>query len=125
DKARDIAARIGRIALYTGTAAVGLAALAGHGLIALIAGAEYVAAYGPMILPSAAAAIELAGASLDALLVARGHALRYFMLRAVPTALALAALPWAIAWNGPLGAAAVVLGASVLTVAGLIRITRA
>lgn len=125
DKARDIAARIGRIALYTGTAAVGLAALAGHGLIALIAGAEYVAAYGPMILLSAAAAIELAGASLEALLVARGHALRNFMLRAVPTALALAALPWAIAWNGPLGAAAVVLGASVLTVAGLIRITRA
>jgi hypothetical protein len=77
-----------------------------------------------MIVLSAAAAIELAGASLEALLVSRGHALRNFLLRAVPTALALAALPWAVGWSGLLGAAAVVLGASVLTVAGLVRITR-
>ena len=124
EQARHIAARIGRIALYTGAATVALATLAGHWLIEWIAGGEYVAAYGPMILLSAAAAIELAGASLEALLVSRGHALRNFMLRAVPTVLALAALPFAVAWNGPLGAAAVVLGASVLTVAGLIRITR-
>ena len=111
-------------ALFTGIAAVALAALAGQWLIELIAGREYLTAYGPMIVLSAAAAIELAGATLEALLVSRGHALRNFMLRAVPTALALAALPFAVAWNGPLGAAAVVLAASVLTVAGLVRVTR-
>src|SRR5690606_24769232 len=124
-QARQLAARIGRIALFTGLSAVILAALGGEWLIILIAGREYLGAYGPMIVLSAAAAIELAGATLEALLVSRGHALRNFMLRAVPTALALAALPFAVASYGPLGAAALVMAASVLTVAGLIKATRA
>jgi O-antigen/teichoic acid export membrane protein len=123
-QASELAARIGRIALFTGLAAVILAALGGQWLIALIAGREYLAAYGPMIVLSAAAAIELAGATLEALLVSRGHALRNFMLRAVPTALALVALPFAVAGGGPAGAAALVLAASLLTVGGLIKATR-
>jgi O-antigen/teichoic acid export membrane protein len=123
-QAKELAARIGRIALFTGLFAVLLAAFGGQWLIALIAGREYLAAYGPMIVLSAAAAIELAGATLEALLVSRGHALRNFMLRAIPTALALAALPFAVARYGPFGAAALVLAASLLTVTGLIKATR-
>ena len=105
--------------MFTGVAAVALAALAGHWLIVAIAGREYAAAYAPMIVLSAAAAIELAGATLEALLVSRGHAFRNFMLRAVPTALAVAALPLAVLQAGATGAAAAVLAASALTVAGL------
>jgi O-antigen/teichoic acid export membrane protein len=124
DLAHHIARRIGKIALFTGAGATAVAALGGPWLIGVIAGREYAPAYLPMILLSAAAAIELAGATLEALLVSRGHALRNFMLRAVPTALALAALPFAVAKAGAEGAAAVVLCASILTVAGLTRVTR-
>lgn len=123
-QARHIAVRIGQIALATGVASLALGALAGEWLIALIVGPEYLAAYWPMLLLAAAAAIELAGASLEALLVSRGHALRNFLLRAVPTGLALAALPFAVAWAGALGAAGAVLAASTLTVTGLILINR-
>jgi len=125
EAARHIAARIGRIAVLTGIMVVALAALAGHWLILLIAGREYDAAFGPMIVLSAAAAIELAGASLEALLVSRGHALRNFLVRAVPTAIAIAALPFVIPVAGAVGAAGAVLLASVLTVAGLALTTRA
>ena len=125
DKARHIAARIGKIALFTGVAAVVLAALAGHWLIVVIAGREYAAAYVPMIVLSAAAAIELAGATLEALLVSRGHALRNFLLRAVPTVLAVGALPLLVPRAGAEGAAAAVLAASLLTVAGLLWANRA
>ena len=125
EQARHIAARIGKIALFTGFVAIVLAALGGHWLIGAIAGKEFSAAYVPMILLSAAAAIELAGATLEALLVSRGHALRNFMLRAVPTALAVAALPFVVPEAGANGAAAAVLGASLLTVGGLIWANRA
>ncbi len=125
DAARHIAARIGKIAAFTGAGSVALGALAGHWLIALVGGEEYLPAYGPMLLLAAAAAIELAGATLEALLVSRGHALRNFMLRAVPTLLAVASLPWAVAWAGASGAATAVLAASATTVAGLMRANRA
>ena len=118
-QARHIAGRIGKIALYTGVAAVVLAAFAGDWLIVVIAGRAYAAAYAPMIILSAAAAIELAGASLEALLVSRGHALRNFALRGVPTLIAVAALPLLVPWAGASGAAAAVLIASLLTVTGL------
>jgi O-antigen/teichoic acid export membrane protein len=124
DKARDIAARIGKIALVTGVAAVILAVLFGHWLIIVIAGPEYSAAYIPMIVISAAAAIELAGATLEALLISRGHAIRNFMLRAVPTALAVASLPLLVPREGANGAAVAVLAASMLTVAGLMWANR-
>jgi O-antigen/teichoic acid export membrane protein len=123
-QARHIAARIGKIAVFTGVASLALGALAGEWLIALVAGREYLAAYWPMLVLTAAAAIELAGATLEALLVSRGHALRNFLLRAVPTGLALAALPFAVASGGALGAASAVLAASALTVAALILVTR-
>ena len=119
EAARDIAARIGKIALFTGFGATALAALGGPWLIALVAGPEYAPAYVPMIVLSAAAAIELAGATLEALLVSRGHALRNFLLRGVPTLLAVAALPWVVPAAGASGAAAAVLAASALTFAGL------
>lgn len=124
DAARHIAARIGQIALFTGIGVIGLAVLGGHWVILVIAGREYAPAYGPMILLSAAAAVELAGASLEALLVSRGHAMRNFMLRAVPTLLAVAVLPLVVPAAGVMGAAAAVLVASLLTVAGLAMANR-
>jgi O-antigen/teichoic acid export membrane protein len=122
--APQIALRIGRIALMTGIAATLLGALGGRWLIGLVAGPDYLAAYVPMILLSAAAAIELSGATLEALLVSRGHALRNVLLRAGPTLTALAALPFAIRAWGPTGPAAMVLGASLLTILGLVAANR-
>lgn len=119
EAAKEIAGRITRIAIATGVAAVVLALVAGRWVIGVIAGVEFLPAYTPMILLSAAAAIELAGVSLEALLVARGRAITNFVLRAVPTALALVALVLLIEDNGAAGAGMAVLGASVLTVAGL------
>jgi O-antigen/teichoic acid export membrane protein len=124
EAARHIAARIGRIAVLTGAVVIGLAVLGGKWLILAIAGREYAAAYGPMILLAVAAAIELAGASLEALLVSRGQALRNFLLRAVPTLLAVASLPLVVPRAGVTGAAGAVLAASLLTVAGLAVATR-
>ena len=124
EAARQIAARIGRIAVVTGVVTVAFGALAGHWVILAIAGREYLAAYGPMLILAGAAAIELAGAPLEALLVARGRALTNFLLRAVPTFLALVALPLAVARGGAAGAAAAVLVASSLSVAGLMLLNR-
>jgi O-antigen/teichoic acid export membrane protein len=93
-------------------------------VIIFIAGHKYLAAYGPMLKLAGAAAIELAGAPLEAQLVARGRALTNFLLRAVPTALALVALPLAVARGGADGAAAAVLVASALSVAGLMILSR-
>ncbi|TIX50501.1 lipopolysaccharide biosynthesis protein [Alteraurantiacibacter aquimixticola] len=117
--AKQIAGRITRIALITGIGAVLLALVAGRWLIGVIAGEDFQPAYTPMILLSAAAAFELVGASLEALLVARGKAITNFLLRLVPTLVALAALGWLIAEHGAAGAGMAVLGASVVTVAGL------
>jgi O-antigen/teichoic acid export membrane protein len=122
--ARHIAARIARIAAATGVVSVLLGVVAGQSLIALIVGTDYLAAYGPMVVLAAAAAIELAGATLEALLVSRGHALRNFLLRAVPTLLAVAVLPWVVPQAGAVGAAVLILAASALTVSGLLLATR-
>jgi len=124
DAARLIAARIGRIAIITGFVTVVFGALAGHWVILVIAGHEYLAAYIPMLILAGAAAIELAGAPLEALLVARGKALTNFLLRAVPTLFALVALPLAVARAGADGAAGAVLIASSLSVAGLLIANR-
>jgi O-antigen/teichoic acid export membrane protein len=124
EAAREIAARIARIAVITGVVTIAFGALAGHWVILAIAGREYLAAYVPMLILAGAAAIELAGAPLEALLVARGKALTNFLLRALPTALALAALPLAVARGGAGGAAAAVLIASTLSVAGLMIANR-
>jgi O-antigen/teichoic acid export membrane protein len=124
EAARHIAARIGRIALLTGLAAIMFGALAGHWVILVIAGREYLAAYIPMLILAAAAAIELAGAPIEALLVARGKALTNFLLRAIPTLFAVASLPLTVARGGANGAAAAVLIASSLSVAGLLFVNR-
>lgn len=122
--ARSIAGRIAKIAIVTGLLAVLLSLVAGRWVIELIAGPDFLTAYTPMILLSAAAAIELGGASMEALMVARGRAVTNFMLRAVPTACALGALVWLVDIHGPAGAGMAVLGASVVTVTGLYLATR-
>jgi O-antigen/teichoic acid export membrane protein len=124
EAAKAIAARITRIAVATGFAAVVLALVAGRWVIGIIAGVEFLPAYTPMILLSAAAAIELAGASFEALLVARGHAFTNFALRAVPTGLALLALVFLVDIHGAAAAGMTVLGASVATVTGLYLVNR-
>lgn len=124
DVAKSIAGRIAKIAVATGLVAVVLSLLFGRPVIQLIAGKDFLTAYTPMILLSAAAAIELGGASLEALMVARGRAVTNFLLRAVPTACALGALVWLIDIHGPAGAGMAVLGASVATVIGLYIATR-
>ena len=65
-----------------------------------------------------AGAIELVGASLESLLVSAGKAGTAFLVRAVPTVLALALLDVAMDWNGLKGAAFTVLGSSALSVIG-------
>ena len=122
--ARAIASRITRIAIYTGLATMALAALAGQWIITLIAGDAFLPAYWPMIALSAAAALELSGASLEALLLAQGKAVLNFVLRAVPTIAVIVALPWLLDWWGVAGAALAVLLASALTVAGFVIATR-
>ncbi len=117
--AREIVGRITRIAVVTGIASVLLALIAGRWIIGIIAGEDFITAYTPMILLAAAAAVELVGASLEALLVARGKAITNFLLRLVPTLIGLALLGWLIDLHGVAGASMSVLGASVVTVAGL------
>lgn len=124
EAARHIAMRIGRIAFVTGVATVVFGLVAGDWMIKVVAGREYLGAYWPMVVLAAASAIELAGATLEALLVSRGHALRNFLLRAVPTGLALAALPFVVEWGGATGAAAAVFAASAMTVTALIVVNR-
>ena len=123
-KARELAGRIARLAIYTGIAAIVLAALLGDWIILAIAGSAYLAAYWPMIVLAAGSAMELAGASLEALLVARGKAILNFVLRGVPLVLGFAALPWAIDWLGATGAALMVLVATAISVAGFVVANR-
>ncbi|MGB3794816.1 MAG: lipopolysaccharide biosynthesis protein [Alteraurantiacibacter sp.] len=122
--AKALTAAITRIAIVTGIAVVGVGMVAGEWIIVAIAGREYLAAYWPMIILAAAASLELAGASLEALLVAKGRAITNFVLRAVPTLAALIALPWLIDWRGATGAALVVLVASTVSVTGFVLATR-
>lgn len=117
-KAAQIAQRMTRLAMATGLAAVLLALLAGEWLIVAIAGAAFLPAYWPLVLLAGAAALELAGASFEALIVARGQAVTVFVLRLVPTVAAIGALPWLIGAYGATGAAMAVLGASVVSVCG-------
>lgn len=124
DAAHATARRVGRIAALTALAAVIIAAAAGKWLIVAVAGAGFAAAYMPMVILSAAGGVELAGASLEALLVARGRALAAFLIRGMPTFASLAALPWLIDWIGAAGAASAVLGASGVTLAGYLYATR-
>ncbi len=118
DKAKALAGQITRIAVITGLAVVVLSLLAGEWIILAIAGSAFLAAYWPMVLLSASAALELAGASLEALLVARGRAITTLLLRGVPLVIGLVALPWLVTALGATGAALVVLGSSAVSVVG-------
>ena len=71
-----------------------------------------------MVILSIAGAVELVGASLESLLVSAGRAGTAFVVRAIPTVLALVLLDAAIDWNGAKGAAFAVLGSSSLAVIG-------
>lgn len=122
--ARAMVRTITRIALATGVAVVGIGLLVGEWFIQLIVGREYLAAFVPMIVLAGAASIELVGASLEALLVARGQAIVNFAIRAVPLALGIAALPWLVDAFGATGAALVVLFTSIASVTGFVLRTR-
>lgn len=124
ENAKLLARKITRIAIVTGVVVVGFGLLAGEWIIIAIAGSAFLAAYWPMIILAVAAALELAGASLEALLLARGKAITNFLIRGVPTAVGLVALPWLIDWLGDAGAALVVLGTSAVSVSGFVIANR-
>lgn len=119
--AADMAQRLTLLAIGTGAGAALLAALAGEWAIGMLAGPQFAFVYPAMAILAVAGALDLAGASWDALLVAKGRAGTAFALRAAPLAVALAALPWAIAEGGLPGVAGAILAASLMTLAGLTR----
>ncbi len=118
DAAHDIARRMANIALVGGLLAVGVALLFGRWGLVAIAGEDFRVVYWAMVILAIAGAIELVGASLESLLVSAGRAGTAFVVRAVPTVLALLLLDVAMGWNGLKGAAFTVLGSSALAVLG-------
>ena len=118
DAAHDIARRMANIALVGGVLAVLFALFFGRWGLVAIAGPEFRVVYWAMVILAIAGAIELVGASLESLLVSAGKAGTAFLVRAVPTVLALALLEVAMDWNGLKGAAFTVLGSSALAVIG-------
>ncbi len=118
DNARIIASRMANIALIGGVLAVLIALFFGRWGLETIAGEEFGVFYWAMVILSIAGAVELIGASLESLLVSAGRAGTAFIVRAVPTLLALALLKTAMDWNGLKGAAFAVLGSSSLAVIG-------
>lgn len=123
DMAKQLVSKMTRIAIISGLFVVLLGLVAGEWIIVAIAGREYLAAFLPMIILAAAASVELAGATREALLVARGRAIANFLLRGVPLAAGLVALPWLLDQFGALGAAMVVLATSLASVAGFVVMT--
>lgn len=119
-----LVSRIVRIAVVTALASIALAAAGGEILIAAVAGPGFSEAYIPMVILAVASAIELVGATWDALLVARQRAGLVLVLRAVPMAVSLAMVPLAITMAGAAGAAATSLFASTLTVGGFFIFVR-
>lgn len=118
DDAIVMARRMANIALVGGVIAVLVALFFGRWGLALIAGEEFGAFYWAMVILAIAGAVELVGASLESLLVSAGRAGTAFIVRAVPTVLALLLLDVAIDWNGAKGAAFAMLGSSSLAVIG-------
>lgn len=118
DAAHDIARRMANIALVGGVMAVLFALFFGRWGLVAIAGPEFRVVYWAMVILAIAGAIELVGASLESLLVSAGKAGTAFLVRAVPTVLALSLLEVAMDWNGLKGAAFTVLGSSALAVIG-------
>jgi len=118
DEALAMARRMANIALIGGVMAVLVALFAGRWGLNFVAGPEFEGFYWAMVILAIAGAVELVGASLESLLVSAGKAHTAFIVRAVPTILALVLLDAAIDWNGAKGAAFAVLGSSSLAVIG-------
>ncbi|AWW75746.1 hypothetical protein CD351_15040 [Erythrobacter sp. KY5] len=118
DDALYMARRMANIALIGGVLAVLVALFFGRWGLDLLAGGEFNGFYWAMVILAIAGAVELVGASLESLLVSAGRAGTAFIVRAVPTILALLLLDVAIDWNGAKGAAFAVLGSSSLAVIG-------
>lgn len=118
ENALTMARRMANIAVVAGVVAVVVALLGGRWALSVIAQDDFSAFYWAMVILSIAGAVELIGASLESLLVSAGRAGTAFLVRAVPTALALIFLEAAIGWNGAKGAAFAVLGSSSLAVMG-------
>ena len=118
DNALAMARRMANIALVAGVVAVVVALLGGRWALSVLAQDDFSAFYWAMVILSIAGAVELIGASLESLLVSAGRAGTAFLVRAVPTVLALVLLETAIDWNGAKGAAFAVLGSSSLAVIG-------
>ena len=118
ENALEIARRMANIAAVGGVIAVVTALVFGRLGLELIAGEEFGVFYWAMVILAIAGAVELVGASLESLLVSAGKAHVAFIVRAVPTVLALVFLSAAIDWNGAKGAAFAMLGSSSLAVIG-------
>lgn len=118
ENAITMARRMANIAVVAGVIAVLVALFGGRWALAAIAEDDFSAFYWAMVILSIAGAVELVGASLESLLVSAGRASTAFVVRAVPTVLALVLLDAAIDWNGAKGAAFAVLGSSSLAVLG-------
>ncbi|MEL7446540.1 MAG: lipopolysaccharide biosynthesis protein [Pseudomonadota bacterium] len=118
ENALDITRRMANIAVAAGVLAVGMALLFGRWGLETIAEDDFSGFYWAMVILSIAGAVELVGASLESLLVSAGRAGTAFLVRAVPTVLALVLLDAAIDWNGAKGAAFAVLASSSLAVIG-------
>lgn len=117
--AGGLAGKVALLGVVTGTIAVSASAWGGKWAILTLAGSQFTFAHAAMVVLSLAGAVELLGASWDALLVARGQAGLPFMLRAVPLALGLALLAPAVSNLGLVGASLCMLLSSGLAVAGL------
>ena len=118
DGALALARRMANIAVIAGVVAVVVALLGGRWALSVIAQEDFSAFYWAMVILSVAGAVELIGASLESLLVSAGRAGTAFVVRAVPTVLALVFLGAAIDWLGAKGAAFAVLSSSSLAVIG-------
>lgn len=114
-----VAKRMVMLALLTGLVAALVAGIGGNAAISLIAGREFLFAYPALVVLSLAGALDLSGATWDALLVSRKRAGTALIARVVPLAAALAAMPWAISVWGLIGVAGSLLVASALTLAAL------
>lgn len=118
EAAHGMARRMANISMIGGILAVSFALVFGRWGLQAIAGEAFGVVYWAMVILAVAGAIELIGASLESLLVSAGRAGTAFLIRAVPTVLALALLGMAMDWNGLNGAALTVLASSALAVLG-------
>lgn len=109
---RRLVVRLTAIAAGGGAVALAVLAFAGPPLLAFIAGAPLGMAYAPMIVLTAAAALDLAGVSLEPALTAHGRAGLALLLRALATATQFASLAVLLPAFGAIGASWAILAGS-------------